>query len=265
MRRIAVVTGASAGLGEEFVIQLDPQYEEIWIVARRKERLDALSDRLSHAKAVIIEADLTKQEQRMALIDRVEREGVSIGLLVNNAGYGKYGAFTDLTRSDHLGVVELNISALTDLTYLALPFMQAGSTIIQVASLAAFCVIPYFSVYTATKSYVLSLAIGLAEELKERQIQVLALCPGPVATEFVQAAVSAGDENSGWSEKGSLTSKRVVRQCLKDLSNNKRYSLIRFNWKLVPALSHLLSRRFMATVTGRFMKKFVASLNQPPK
>lgn len=251
MKQIAIVTGASSGMGADFVRQIDAKNEvgEIWMVARRRDRLEAVVTDLKHVPAVIIEADLSTEIGLALIREKLEAERPAVRLLVNNAGYGKIGGFTGLPRAENLGMVELNVHALTALTYDVLPFIPEGGAIIQVASLASFLPIATMAVYAATKAYVLSFSTALAVELEDKKISVTALCPGPVATEFFEVAAGV----KGHQGKGVVSSTLVVRRALVAARKQKTVILPTIAWKLTAFFSRFVSKKFLARVAGRMM------------
>ncbi len=189
-KKIAIITGASAGLGKEFALQIEREYflDEIWLLARRTEPMREVCEQFSKSKGIVLAFDLTVEGDLLALQKKLSDENPEVVLLVNNAGYGKIGPFAQLGLQEQLLMIDLNIRALTEITYVCLPYMKSNSGIIQVASSIAFCPAPYMAVYAATKSYVLSFSEALNFELKGRGIHVTAVCPGPVETEFFQVA-----------------------------------------------------------------------------
>jgi len=238
-------------MGADFVRQIDGRNEvsEIWLVARRKDRLEALVRELKHATAVVIEADLSAEPGIALIRERLEAEKPSVSLFVNNAGYGKIGGFSGLSRGENLGMVDLNVHALTALTYDVLPYMAEGGSIIQVASLAAFLPIASMAVYAATKSYVLSFSTALAVELEDRKISVTTLCPGPVATEFFEVAANV----KGHQGKGAVSSALVVRRALAAARRRKTVILPTIGWKLTAFFSRFVSKKFLARIAGSMM------------
>ena len=154
-----------------------PNLDEIWILARRKDRLEALAKEARTTKIVPMETDLSVPDGYRAFAARLKEVTPEVALLVNNAGYGKLGDFYGADCDAQTGMVDLNNRALTAMTCLTLPYMKAGGLIIQIASIAAFVPTPRMSVYCATKSYVLSFSKALRAELKDRKINVLAVCP----------------------------------------------------------------------------------------
>ena len=186
----ALVTGASSGIGEEFARQLAKRGYDVVIVARRRDRLDKLANELKEGgvEAEVIAADLSRPEGVAAVAERLEKG--DIGVLVNNAGFGTSGEFTQLPIDRELQEIDLNIRALTQISHVGLAQMKqrgAGS-IINVASTGAYQPVPYMSTYAATKAYVLSFSEGLHEEAKGYGVTVTCLCPGATRTEFQEVA-----------------------------------------------------------------------------
>ena len=169
--KVAVVTGASSGIGREFVMQLDKSeaFDEIWVIARRLERLEEIQGTAATIRPISL--DLTKNESYEQLSELFKEENPEISVLVNASGYGKFGAFEDLPLDALLGMIELNDKALVAVTHLALPYMLEGSRIYQVASIAAFQPIPYIDVYAATKAFVVSFSRAINVEFKRKGIK----------------------------------------------------------------------------------------------
>ncbi|MGF1633826.1 MAG: SDR family NAD(P)-dependent oxidoreductase [Phycisphaerae bacterium] len=192
MRRYetALITGASAGLGEEFAMQLAGRVEHMVLTARREDRLLELAERIGKyapgARVSVIAADLSKEEDRLRLIGEMAAQGIVPDLLVNNAGLGDYGEFATAEWPRLEAMLRVNVEALTHLAYAVLPGMIARrrGAIVNVSSIASLMPIPDFAVYAATKAYVTNFSEALRIELREHGIPVLALCPGPVRTEF---------------------------------------------------------------------------------
>lgn len=189
--KIAIVTGASSGLGEEYVRCLCEGYEEIeelWVIARREDRLNALKERFPQKKIFPISLDLTDNDSYARLREMLESEKPEVRVLINNAGYGTLGDFDAMEMYTQTRMVDLNNRAMTAVTSAALPFMTEGSFVINVCSIASFAPNPRMTVYSSTKAYVLSFSKSLRFELKKKGINVMALCPGPMNTEFLPAA-----------------------------------------------------------------------------
>jgi uncharacterized protein len=188
-----LITGASAGIGKAFAIELAKSGMDVILVARSEAKLQQLAAQLRsqyNVQAEVIVQDLIAPDAATAVYNTVQTLGGSIDLLINNAGFGDYGLFCDRPRQKQLDMIQLNISALVDLTHQFLSDMvkrQSGN-IINVASMAAFQPLPYLSVYAATKAFVLSFSEALWEENRKHNICVLAVCPGPTETQFFEAA-----------------------------------------------------------------------------
>lgn len=214
---VALITGASAGLGVDFARQLSKRGQRLVLAARRTGRLEALAKELGNARAVT--SDLSMANGAAKLIKNIEAAGEHVELLINNAGFGLGGRFAELDSKRQREMIELNIGALTDLCRAVAPGMIVRKTggILNVASTAAFQAGPGMAVYFATKAYVLSLTEALHEELKPYGIKVSALCPGPTRTEF-GAVAGFGDE--GAFDRIAMESPAVVSTGLKGLDKN---------------------------------------------
>ncbi len=214
---IAIITGASSGLGSEFARQLDKALghtDEIWLLARRKQTLEALSLTMKN-KTRAIAIDLTDEKALRQFEEVLAIQNPNITVLVNCAGIGSHGTFCRQSREDIDAMVQLNIVALTAMTKICLPYMRKGSKIIQFSSGAAFVPQAAFAVYAASKAYVYSLSQALKQELKGRGITVTAVCPGPVNTPFLAHAYGTafhlhGIKRLTMMETGSVVSKAIV-------------------------------------------------------
>jgi len=216
--KIAIVTGASSGLGEEMVNQIASRYrrlDEIWVIARREEKLIDLKA-TETTPLRILPYDITKEENIQKLKLLLEKEQPNIRLLANIAGYGKVGKFHEIAYDDTLGMVDINCKALTAITYVCIPYLRRESKVMQFASAAAFLPQPNMAVYAATKSYVLSLTRALNSELKSKKITVTAVCPGPVETEFFQVACKTKEEVQYFKKLFMVNKINVVRKALID-------------------------------------------------
>ncbi len=249
-KKIAIITGASSGLGLEFARQVEKAYylDEIWLIARRSEPMKDVADRFHKSKGIILPLDITDRGDMLALHKRIMDEKPQIEVLVNNAGYGKIGPFAELGLEEQMQMIDLNVRGLTYLTHIVLPFMQSGAKIVQVASAAAFSPSPYFSVYAATKSYVLSLSEALHFELKGRGIEVLAVCPGPIATEFFSVAQKNEymKNKVGQAEPFNrflvVGAKDVVAKALVDLNKGRKRSVFSLPIKAFVSIVPFLPR-----------------------
>lgn len=188
---IAIITGASSGIGREISRLLKKEDElELWIVARRQERLDDLAEELrEEGRTIIVLAlDLLDCEAWSELEDKVKASGKNLRWLVNCAGFGFHGSFLQEEVSHLENMITLNVTALSSITRRLLPQMKRGSKIVNIASSMGFVPSPYYSIYAASKAFVLSFSVALSEELKDLGISVSAVCPGPVSTEFFDVA-----------------------------------------------------------------------------
>lgn len=266
MKNVAIITGASSGLGEEFTkqISLKNDYDEIWIIARRKENLDALRDKINQSKNFklvrSVPMDISGQKGVESFKNFLQKEdqalrkiesGIEIKLLINNAGFGTYGPFAETSPVREMDLIDLNCTALTGITGVCLPFMKKDSVIINTASLAAYLPLGNFAVYAASKAYVLNFSLALAAELKERGIKVCALCPGSVSTEFANVASNGARKEV----KGGFPPQKVVTQCIKRAFKGRRVSLYRTKWKLSAFLSRFISGYAGARFTYKFNKR----------
>ncbi|MEX1048278.1 MAG: SDR family oxidoreductase [Akkermansiaceae bacterium] len=196
----ALVTGASSGLGEEFALQIAPRIDTLVLVARRESLLQRLADRIRgefpHVTVWVFVADLRWVAEREQLLAALAEQGLRPDLLINNAGLGDYGEFATSSWEKLQSMLDLNVEALTHLTHALVPEMirRGGGAVVNISSLASVIPIPDFAVYAATKAYVTSFSEALRIELRGHRIPVLAVCPGPVRTEF--GTVARRDENS---------------------------------------------------------------------
>ena len=187
----AVITGASSGLGKEYINAIIAQYPSVdafWLVARRKELLKEIAQEHPDKTIAAISLDLGKEESLQLFEQLLKENQPEIKVLVNNAGYGKACDFFSANRAAQTGMIDVNCRALTALTRLCLPYMLDDSLVVNVASIAAFAPTPRMSVYAATKSFVLAFSKALHEELRPRGIKVCAVCPGPMDTQFWEVA-----------------------------------------------------------------------------
>ena len=240
---IAVVTGASSGMGREFVLQLQSYVavDEIWVIARRTEALISLQDQVCTALKVIT-LDLSKEESFRAYADTLAAEKPNVKLLVNAAGFGKFGSFEKIPLEEEMRMIDLNCKALLAMTRLTLPYMAAGSHILQLDSLSAFQPVPYITTYGATKAFVLSYSRAMNAELKSKGIRMMAMNPGWVKTEFFNHAFQTNEGEVQYFDR-LYEAKDVVATGLKDLYRSKKaYSIhglpVRMQVRLVKLLPH---------------------------
>ena len=213
---IAIVTGASSGMGREFVLQLSQyvQVDEIWAIARR---VDALQTLQASVPVRPVPLDLCDSESFTAFSALLQAEKPNVKLLVNAAGFGKFGAFRNIPLEEDLRMIDLNCKALVAMTRLTLPYMHGGSHILQLDSLSAFQPVPYITTYGATKSFVLSYSRSMNRELKREGIRMMAMNPGWVKTEFFDHAFQTNSDSEVQYFDPLREAKDVVATGLKDL------------------------------------------------
>ena len=222
-RRTALVTGASGGIGYELAKLFARDHYDLVLVARSRDKLEQLADELQkkHGIAVmVISKDLTSPSAPQEIYDEVQGAGVHVDILVNNAGYTIYGPFTETKWDEELGLIQVNITALTHLTKLFLPGMIAShwGKVLNLGSTASFMPGPLMALYYASKAYVLSFSEALASELKGTGVSVTALCPGPTWTGFQSRA---GIEGVRLLRAGVMEVKPVALAGYKGLMNGK--------------------------------------------
>lgn len=193
--KTAIVTGASSGLGREFVRQIEEVFPEIecyWLIARRGDRLEEMAKTLAGKSVVCFPLDLCDSMSFLAYQEKLRGEQPEVVLLINNAGCGYLGNVGQTELASQTRMVDLNVRALTAVTNLVVPYMPAGGRILNTSSIASFCPTPRMTVYGASKAYVSSFTVGLSEELRRKDITVTAVCPGPMKTEFLDVGSITG-------------------------------------------------------------------------
>ena len=246
-RPVTLITGASAGLGAEFARHCARRGEALALAARRRDRLEVLSDALE-GEVHIFEADLAQADAAASLVDQVEAEGLTIDTLINNAGFGLGGKFVRLPLERQREMIDLNVRTLTELCRLVLPGMveRGRGGILNVASTAAFQAGPNMAVYYATKAFVLSFTEALHHELKRTGVRVSALCPGPTRTEFFDVAGVSGSILARFASEGS----GVVSAGLRGLDRNKAIVIPGLTNKISAGSSRFLPRAAMRRIVG---------------
>ena len=251
---IAIVTGASSGMGREFVLQLSQylQVDEIWAIARRVDALNALQ---APVPVRPVPLDLCSNDGFTAYRDLLQAEKPNVKLLVNAAGFGKFGAFQNIPLEEDLRMIDLNCKALVAMTRLTMPYMQAGSHVLQLDSLSAFQPVPYIATYGATKSFVLSYTRAVNRELKGSGIRMMAMNPGWVKTEFFHHALQTNGSEVQYYNK-LWEAKDVVATGLHDLYKTKKdYSVHGFSVRMqVRAVKLLPHKMVMNTWCGQQKK-----------
>ncbi len=245
---IAIITGASSGMGALLVKKVweeNANLKEIWLISRNEKKLQELVQNLpaledgDHPICRIFPWNLREEAEREKLYHLIEEEKPMIRYLIQSAGYGVGGAFIQGSREEEVGMVELNAVALTDVAYSCVPYMVNGSSMMNLASSAAFLPQPYFAVYAATKSYVLSFSRALGRELKKRGIHVIAVCPGPVDTPFYQN-FERYVEIPATKKMFRVKPEKVVDLAWKDMKRKRAKSIYGFAMRAVEFASKIL-------------------------
>ena len=247
MTDVTLITGASAGLGVDFARQLAARGRRLVLVARRKDRLDALADEIGNARAVAV--DLGEPGASPRLMADIAAHGERVECLINNAGFGLWGRFASLDGARQRQMIDLNCGTLVELCHAVIPAMIArkSGAILNVASTAAFQPGPGMATYFATKAFVLSFSEALHEEVRKSGVRVTALCPGPTATEFGDVA---GFKGNGAFEKLSASSSEVVVAGLKALDSNRAVVIPGLLNKFGAQGHRLLPRTWLRKVTA---------------
>lgn len=247
MKKVALVTGASAGLGVEFARQLSKRGHRLVLAARRKERLEELAKELGNARAV--EIDLSKAGASAKLMADLKAAGEEVDVLVNNAGFGLIGRFAELDAKRLRQMIDLNVGTLNDLCRAVAPEMikRKSGAILNVASTAAFQAGPNMAVYFATKAFVLSFTEALHEELKPHGVQVSCLCPGPTRTEFGDVAGFGGN---GLFDRVAMESPDVVKAGLAGLEKNQAVIVPGLANKITAASTRFAPRSVVRKIAG---------------
>jgi len=247
--KTAIITGASSGFGKDFAKEIDRRFtgiEEIWLIARRTKRLEALGKELNKP-CRLITADLCKNDDLLKITRLLEKHKPDVKILVNSAGFGKIGKVAELSLEDTRRMIKTNCLALTEMIYKVLPYMKKNSLIINIASSAAFMPQPVFAEYAASKSYVLSFTRALRYEVKNKAIKVTAVCPGPAKTEFFDIAEEG--RNVLWYKKFIMTgSKKVVKKAINDALNNKELSIYGIPMKLFYVITKIVPHRCLIKI-----------------
>lgn len=225
MKKIIVVTGASSGMGKEFLLQIlekEPNIDEVWAIARRKERLEELRDTVSK-KIVPVSLDLSVKEDLEKYKSLLEKEDVNIKILANCAGFGKFDHIENIDTETKLNMIDLNCKAMVNMTDYSLPYMKKGSKIMNIASLASYSPLAYANIYASTKAFVRSYSYALHDELKYRGIHVLTVAPYWTKTEFFDRAETSKKKTVVIKYEVMYDAAKVMKKAIKDLYNDRKY------------------------------------------
>lgn len=260
MKKIALITGASSGMGRRFCFEIDKLgLDEIWGVALATDEVENMKKELK-TPFKFFDLDLTKDESFSLLEEEIKKEGVTIDWLVNASGYGKFGRYDEISIPAQLGMVDLNCKALTHLTLLALPYMQEGGRIVEFGSIAAFQPIPYIAVYGASKSYVLSFSRALNRELKSRKISVTCLCPYWTKTAFFDRATKTNAKQQVITKYVAMYDpEKLIKRAMKGAMKRKEVILYGFVSKAQTAMVKILPHKWVMSIWEHqqsFKKKY---------
>ncbi|MBR2388003.1 MAG: SDR family NAD(P)-dependent oxidoreductase [Clostridia bacterium] len=235
MKNICVITGASSGIGKEFFVRLskdgDFSFDEFWVIARSEERLKELS-KLTDIPVRAIPLDLSDENSYESYKKLLEEEEPRISLLVNCSGYGKFESVEKVGYEVNLNMIDLNVKGTVAMDYLSLKYMEKGSGIINIASVAAYQPIPYINTYGATKSFVLNFTRALSMELRDRGIKVMAVCPFWTKTEFFDRAIKNEADPVVKKYAAMYDARDIVKRAIRDYKKGKSVSLFGFVTKL---------------------------------
>lgn len=250
---IAIVTGASSGIGRSFAFMIDKYYEldEIWVVARRADRLEALGGELK-TKIRAVPLDLTQSDSYDSFAKLLSELNPNVKVLVNASGYGYFGAFSERSLEGQLRMIDLNDKAIVALTHHALKYMTKGAEIYNIASSSSFQPVPYITVYGATKAFVTSFSRALNMETKPNGIRVMAVCPHWCKTEFFDTAVM--DDTIKY-YNFFTPAQAVAEAAYKNMKRGRDVSLCGFKIKFQVFLVKLLPHRLVMKIWCRQQKK----------
>ena len=245
MKEVAIVTGASSGLGLEFVKEFLKEYclDEIWVVARNKKALSEAAS-LDPKRIKVFALDLTKEADREEIFASLEKKKPNVRYLVNAAGVGYFGSAVEIPADKMMEMVNLNVIALTELTRRIIPFMKRDATLFNISSIASFIPLPYFSAYAATKAYVQSFTRALKVELLPLGISVTTVCPGWVSTPFLKKAV-IGSEHTASVFDGEADAASVVKKAIRDAKKGRDVSIYGKTARMYFLLSKILPTHVM--------------------
>jgi short-subunit dehydrogenase len=249
-----LITGASSGIGEVFARRLAARGRNVLLVARSEDKLITLCNELGRSNSIraqYVTLDLSLPESPARLFEEAEKRGLTIDLLVNNAGFGSFGDFAGADLARELNMIDLNVKSLVELTYRFLQPMRARKqgAIINVASTAAFQAVPFMATYAATKAFVLSFSEALWEENRAFSIKVMALCPGVTDTNFFEAA--RGEKPPA---RASQTPEEVVDTALRGLARGKSHIISGWINRVMTESERLAPRSLVTRMAGRMMR-----------
>ena len=262
--KTVLVTGASSGIGLAMAEDLAKRGANLILTARSEDKLKEVADmvRKIGREAHVFTSDLSVSNSAEELYNTINKAGLSVDLLINNAGYGRWGEFTSFNRMDYAKMIQLNITSLTDLCHLFISDMikKGSGGIINVGSMASFGPVPYANVYSSTKAYVLNFTEALRYEYEEKGIQIMALCPGGTQSNFATNATEKSktvQERVNKMERSNTytSAEAVADECLNAFLKDKMYVITGRRNKIMHAIGRHLPRKTMLNLSGNMFKK----------
>ena len=259
MKKIAVITGASGGLGKEFVRQIINEVDEVWAIGRNVAKLETMKGEFGEAgsKIIPLQMDLSDTKSSDQLSGKLESEGgsaaIEISWLVNNAGAGRFAPSKDFSTEELAGSITTHCTAMASICNMCIPYMKAGNHIVNVASQSAFSPLPYINLYAATKAFVYSYSRALREELHETGIVVTTICPGWIKTALLPETINGRKVNFPF----LVTADKVAAKAIRDARHGKALSIYRFAVRYVSWLQRHCSTAFTVRVWAKSVKKYL--------
>lgn len=252
-KKIAIVTGASGGIGKEFTkLLLKEEVDEIWAIARNKEKLESLKSELGD-KIIAISKDLSKTEDILSIGKMLEEEKLVIAFLINNAGLARMGNYNDFTVEEIEKTIKINCSAFTILSTICIPYMKKGSRILNMSSASSFQPLPYINLYAATKAFERSYSRALNVELKNIGISVTAVCPSWVDTDLLIKEVNGKKVKF----PGIVSPEKVAIKALKDAKRGKDMSVCTLYVKYLHVLAKMFPQKLIMNIWVKSTKKYI--------
>ena len=256
MKKIAVITGASGGLGKEFVRQIINEVDEVWAIGRNVAKLEGLKAEFG-SKIIPLQMDLSDTKSYDVLSGRLEVESgasaVEISWLINNAGAGRFAPSTDFSTEELAGNITTHCTAIASICNICIPYMKAGDHLVNVASQSAFCPLPYMNLYAATKAFIYSYSRALREELRETGIVVTTICPGWIKTALLPETLNGRKVKFPF----LVTADKVAAKAIRDARRGKALSIYRFAVRYLSWLQRHLSTGITVRVWANAVKKYL--------
>ncbi len=253
--KVAVITGASSGMGREFALTLNGfgKFDEVWLIARREDRLGEVAKELG-VKTKVLAWDLSKSDTIEKYKELLQKEKPDIKLLINASGFGKFCRTDEVSEDVNLNMIDLNCKAIVYMCQLSLEYMSSGSNIINIASVAAMQPVPYINVYAATKAFVLSYSRALNREFKSKGITTTAVCPFWTKTEFFDRAVKNDQKAVVKKYVAMYDAKKIVKRAYRDAKKKKDVSKFGFIARFQMFLAKILPHSFVMSYWQRQQK-----------